>query len=138
MVTIKQVDVLHAKIILLQGDRCVICEETDRERLTCGHIFSRASFNTRWDIQDEGNCHIQCWDCNAYHETVPFEDSPFVEWFKMTFGIQAYQELKARHNRETDLSQHQIAMVYGTLLACYDNILAYKYPGMIATGEQSQ
>lgn len=91
------IDTLHSKVILLLGDECVICGERDRQKLTCGHLFSRYFKPTAWDTHQTGNCHIQCMLCNGLHEE---DDGPYTEWFISKFGQDIYDILDMRHNSE--------------------------------------
>jgi len=62
------------------GGVCVMCGK--RENLTCGHVFSRAHYGTRWD---ELNAFCQCTGCNLRHEYDPY---PFIEYASFRNGRQ--------------------------------------------------
>ena len=58
-------------IIARDGRRCVQCGTT--ENLTCGHIYTRTHYTTRWN---EHNAMCQCAGHNMRHE---FDFQPFYE-----------------------------------------------------------
>ena len=62
---VKRLDDITSKYIRERDAKCVQCQST--ENLTNGHVFSRRSYSTRWDISKDGNCHCQCWGCNFKH-----------------------------------------------------------------------
>jgi len=72
------------------GNRCVTCGSL--ERPTCGHVFSRSSYSTRWDEQ---NAWCQCWGCNYKHEFDPY---PLTEYARKTLGQELYDEVHLRYN----------------------------------------
>lgn len=69
---------------------CVLCG--DRETLTCGHLFSRVAYSTRWDLD---NCFAQCLSCNLKHEYKPYN---FFKWYINKFGQEKLDELDKKHN----------------------------------------
>ena len=71
---------------------CVQCGST--ERLTCGHIFTRKNYSTRWDIRsDGGNLWCQCWPCNFRHG---IDAWPYFKWYIDKFGQEKFDELRRR------------------------------------------
>jgi len=88
-----QVDREHSVYIRKRDKCCVVCGGD--YRLECGHLFTRGALSTRWDTEEDGNCHAQCHDCNMMHEWDP---SPFVNWYIQQFGEDAYDRLLRRHN----------------------------------------
>lgn len=93
----KLIDSLHSRyIIKTYGRKCVQCGSTSK--VGCGHIFTRRYECTRWDIQEDGNCHPQCWPCNYRHVR---DQYPYFQWYIRTFGLDKFDELRVRHqNRE--------------------------------------
>ena len=73
------------------GWRCVTCGETDREVLQCGHLFTRAAYSTRWNLD---NCFCQCAACNLRNEYDPY---PLTAYFLDRFGREKYDELHRLH-----------------------------------------
>lgn len=71
------------------NNTCVVCGST--ERPTCGHLFSRINYSTRWD---EENCYCQCVGCNLRHE-MSFE--PFRRIVEARLGRIKYDALFQRH-----------------------------------------
>ena len=87
---IKKLDKLVSGIVRKRdGNKCVVCGSTFQ--LTCGHIFSRSAYSTRWDLE---NCHAQCWKENFNHEYDPY---PFINWFIKKFGQKKLDELHKRY-----------------------------------------
>ena len=56
-------DVAFSAYIRTRDPVCVVCGTL--EHGTCGHIFSRVHYSTRWD---EDNAFRQCSGCNLRHE----------------------------------------------------------------------
>ena len=64
---IKAADKAASAYIIKRDGRCVVCGST--AHLTCGHLFSRVAFSTRWE---EKNLYCQCAGCNLRHEYDPY------------------------------------------------------------------
>lgn len=64
---VKKLDNLVSLIVRLRDGRCIQCHS--KESLTCGHLFSRTAYSTRWDL---GNCYGQCLAHNLRHEYDPY------------------------------------------------------------------
>lgn len=84
-------DDLTSKIIRVRGAGCVTCPA--RTRLTCSHIFTRTWRPTRWDISPDGNCHVQCENCNNANEANP---GPLRGYYVSRFGERALEDLARR------------------------------------------
>lgn len=89
---VRKLDSVFSAYIRQRDQRCATCPQT--QNLTNGHLFSRASYSTRWDEQ---NCHAQCSGCNYRHE---FDPVPFHKFFIRQFGQYAFDELYRKY-RET-------------------------------------
>jgi 5-methylcytosine-specific restriction endonuclease McrA len=72
------------------GHKCVQCGTTSS--ITCGHLFSRANYSTRWD---EENCYAQCMSENLRHE---YEFEPFRRVVEARLGKEKYDALWLRHS----------------------------------------
>ena len=83
---------VHSLYVRSKGDRCVVCGTY--ENLQCGHIFTAVNMSTRYDIEDDGNCHIQCGGCNLSHE---YDAYPYFNWYINKFGKDKFDELHIRH-----------------------------------------
>lgn len=89
---IKKIDTLHREVMeKLYPKKCVQCGSTNA--IGVGHVFSRRTYNTRWDFKPAGNCYWQCWPCNYRHVR---DQYPYFTWFKNTYGDKALEELRAR------------------------------------------
>lgn len=88
---VKELDKVFSQFIRQRDGRCVQCGKTDG--LTCGHLFSRVNFSTRWD---EENCWCQCFGCNLRHE---HEFEPFRRVVEGKIGLSRYDSLWFRHNQ---------------------------------------
>ena len=88
---VKKLDKLVSEIVRARDKKCITCGST--ERLTCGHLFSRVAYSTRWDLT---NCWCQCWGCNYRHEFDPY---PFQRWFAAKFGQKKLDELWAKFHQ---------------------------------------
>jgi hypothetical protein len=93
----------------LRGAGCVTCPAVTN--LTCGHLFTRTWRPTRWDIESNGNNHVQCAACNFHHE----EDSrPLRNYYIRQFGKRAYEALEQR-------SYSNIKMGYNELFELWES-----------------
>ena len=86
---IRKLDKLAREIILERDSyQCVTCGS--RKAPGWSHVFSRRTYNTRWDLKN-GNC--QCWPCNFKHVRDQF---PYFEWFKKEYGANAFLLLRKK------------------------------------------
>lgn len=93
---IKEIDRLHPIFIKRRGDyRCVTCGGLANAQ--CGHLLTRAFLSTRWDIREDGNCHVQCAACNMWHEHHP---DRYTLWYLKKFGQEKYEALVRLHNTQ--------------------------------------
>jgi hypothetical protein len=97
---VKKLDTVFSKVVREREKACVTCGS--RERLTCGHLFSRQNYSTRWDLD---NGHTQCWGCNYKHE---FEWEPYRRWFVETYGQEEYDDLYQRHTQVKKFKDYEL------------------------------
>lgn len=97
-------DAAFSVFIRNRDKECVVCGKT--EDLTCGHLFSRVAYSTRWD---ELNCHCQCVECNLSHE---YDAQPFTSWFIRKFGIETYDDLHRQYWTKRRFSDGDIAEMW--------------------------
>jgi len=100
---VKELDRVVSLYIRARDGECVVCGST--QRLTNGHLFSRNSHSTRWDITDDGNCHCQCVSCNFSHEFCPY---PFERWYQKKFGMKKYDDLYFRFHQSVKFKDYQL------------------------------
>lgn len=86
-----QLDDLTRRILHLTESSCFTCGST--KELQVGHLFERRHRHTRWDVDEKGNNHLQCPNCNARHEAFP---EKYRNTFTTRFGERAYSELAER------------------------------------------
>lgn len=98
--TVKRLDAVFSKFIRQRDKRCVQCGTM--ENLTCGHVFSRVNYSTRWD---ENNCYAQCMGCNLRHEYEPY---PFYQWTIKKLGQEAFDELYVKHAKVKKYSTYDL------------------------------
>lgn len=60
---VRALDKAFSEYIRARDGKCVTCGS--KSNLTCGHLFSRVSYSTRWNPK---NAFCQCWACNFKHE----------------------------------------------------------------------
>jgi hypothetical protein len=92
------------------GYRCITCGVQGRERdglMQCGHLFTRASYSTRWD---ELNCFCQCRGCNLSHE---YDPAPFTIRFIHKYGQEAYERLYAKSKSTLKLTDADMEILIG-------------------------
>ncbi|MCK5018377.1 MAG: recombination protein NinG [Candidatus Peribacteraceae bacterium] len=83
---------VHSLIIRKRTPYCVVCGS--RELLQCGHLFTCVNLSTKFDLQEDGNCHTQCAGCNSSHE---HDSYPYNHWYIERFGIKRFDALHIRH-----------------------------------------
>lgn len=102
---VKELDRVFSIFIRQRDKRCVTCKNLNGLPLTCGHLFSRVAYSTRWD---ELNCHCQCTGCNMYHE---HNAHRFTGWFIKKFGVEKYELLSRRYAHTAKLSNSDIEVL---------------------------
>lgn len=100
---VKDLDKIFSLFIRARDKHCVLCGS--KERLQCGHLFSRASYSTRWS---EINCHCQCASCNMRHE---YDFYPFQSWFVSRFGQKIYDDLYATYKQARKIKDYEIQLL---------------------------
>lgn len=95
------------------GWRCVLCGDTERKRMTCGHLFARGPYSTRWDVR---NAFCQCSPCNGRHEHNPHI---FTLWYIQQFGQQQYERLWQLHNQLLKLTFGDVRNIERRYLELY-------------------
>jgi len=87
---VKKLDKIVGDYIKLRDSyRCVQCGSVDKP--SWGHVFSRRSYSTRWDLEN-GFC--QCWSCNFKHSHDNYE---YYKWFQDRFGADKFEDLRKRY-----------------------------------------
>lgn len=94
-------------------NRCFTCGTT--ENPTCGHLFTRACYSTRWD---ERNAMCQCSGCNFRHE---FNPHIFTNAYINKFGLVQYQKMYALHARSQKLGIKELEQILNQLKQKYGN-----------------
>ena len=111
---IRKLDKLVSEIVILRDKRCVVCGTL--HKLTCGHLFSRIAYNTRWNLT---NCHAQCLSCNFRHEHDAF---PYMEWFRKKFGQAALNRLHRKYETISHFKDYDLEKEYKQLLKVKERI----------------
>ena len=81
---VRKLDKLVGDIVKARDGKCIVCGTT--KQLTCGHLFSRIAYSTRWDLD---NCYAQCLSCNFRHESDPY---PMTEAVKEKYWHKLFNE----------------------------------------------
>lgn len=109
-----KLDKLVSQIVNKRDEKCVTCGSI--EQPTCGHLFSRSHYSTRWDLM---NCFKQCWPCNFKHE---FDWKPFNDWFENKFGKEAMLELYNKWKTVKKWKTYELQELYEELKVTYENL----------------
>ena len=104
---IRKLDKLMSQLVIKREPRCVTCG-TDK-KLTCGHLFSRVAYSTRWT---KANCHTQCLSCNFRHEHDAY---PYTRWFLKTYGETSYDALHLMYETPVQYKTYQLKELYEEL-----------------------
>ena len=97
---VKAADKAFSEYIRKRDEYCVTCGSKDR--LQCGHLFSRVAYSTRWN---EHNAAAQCAACNMRHE---YDPGPLTLYFLHRSGQDAYEELHSLHKSPMKFKTYQI------------------------------
>ena len=84
------------------GWQCVTCGSRVKERLQCGHLFSRVAYSTRWD---ERNAYCQCASCNLHHEHDPY---PLMSYFLSLYSQADLDRLHEKYRTPVKLKDSEI------------------------------
>jgi len=116
MTLVRRLDRIVSLMIRARDKKCVIC--LSKENLQCGHLFPRASYSTRWDIAQNGNCHTQCRGCNLAHNR---DFYPYSNWYAKRFGQKEYDILHSRYKTKKRFTDKQLIALYDGLKKVWEN-----------------
>jgi len=100
---IRNLDKIVSQITIARDSACVTCNSISQPNN--GHVFGRGSYNTRWDVTPDGNCHRQCYPCNFKHT---HDTYPYFTWYINKFGQDKFDELHRRFCTPTRLTNTQL------------------------------
>ena len=115
---VKRLDDITSKYIRERDAKCVQCQTT--ENLTNGHVFSRRSYSTRWDISKDGNCHTQCWGCNFKHSKDNYD---YFKWYVDKFSNDMFENLRFRYKETKKYTTIELEELYEKLTLDYKELL---------------
>lgn len=110
-------DALDAEVsraVREQNPACVLCGESDWQKLTCGHLFKRTHEAARFDTEEGGNCHTLCKSCNGRDNEC---HSTYVDWYKAKYGVKAYRALEARAKSGRTFEPYELRAMLDVLRA---------------------
>jgi len=119
---IDKLDEIVSKIIRLKEPVCVICSSNKNNG--AGHVFSRGSFSTRWDITEDGNVHNQCWGCNFRHVR---DQYPYFNWYVKKFGQEKFDALRVRSKTTVKYKTFELEELYRKLYKIYEKLYATRH-----------
>lgn len=96
-------------LIIRSHGQCVMCLQTDYEKLQCAHIYSRTYRSVRWDLE---NLLPLCASCHFYSHKNPLI---FAEFVQGHLGSVKYQSLKARATAIKKWALHEMVSYYESL-----------------------
>lgn len=98
-------DIEVSKAVRESNPACVICGESDWQKLTCGHLFKRWHEPTRFDTHEGGNNSTLCKSCNNLDN----EDHGIYErCYKRRFGLRAYRALEKRARSDRRFEPYEL------------------------------
>lgn len=112
---IKKLDSIVSKIVIAREKKCVQCGST--QNLTCGHIFSRSHYATRWNLD---NCHAQCWPCNYKYKNQ--DTVSYFLWYQNKVGKKKVNKLYKKWKEITHFKDFELVEMYEKLLKIYNNL----------------
>jgi len=104
---IRKLDKIVSEIVIMRDRKCICCG-TD-QKLTCGHLFSRVAYSTRWDLE---NCYAQCLSCNFRHEYDPY---PMIQKVSEKHGVGFIDELHSEFVRAVPIKTFQLKTLYESM-----------------------
>jgi len=104
---VRKLDKLVSEMVRVRDAKCVVCGST--YMLQAGHLFTRTSYSTRWDLL---NVHVQCAGCNFRHNGDAW---PYTNWFIETYGKDKLVELHAKHRTIAKFKDWELQELYNQL-----------------------
>ena len=115
---VKRLDDVTSKYIRERDALCVQCKS--QENLTNGHVFSRRSYSTRWDISKDGNCHCQCWGCNFKHSKDNYD---YFKWYIDRFSNEEFDNLRFRYKETKKYTTAELEELYEEITTAYKELV---------------
>ena len=115
---VKRLDDVTSKYIRERDALCVQCKS--QENLTNGHVFSRRSYSTRWDISKDGNCHCQCWGCNFRHSKDNYD---YFKWYIDRFSNEEFDNLRFRYKETKKYTTAELEELYEEITTAYKELV---------------
>ena len=115
---VKRLDDITSKYIRERDEKCVQC--LSQENLTNGHVFSRRSYSTRWDITGKGNCHTQCWGCNFRHSKDNYD---YFKWYVDKFSQEEFENLRFRYRETRKYTTSELEELYEEITTAYKELV---------------
>lgn len=100
---VKAADRAFSRYIIARDKGCVQCGTT--QSLTCGHLFSRVAYSTRWN-PDGAAC--QCAAHNMRHEYDPY---PFTKYFVDHYGQKWVDDLHCLWSKPVKFKDYQLVEI---------------------------
>lgn len=110
-----KLDTLVSKIVRARDKVCVVCLSVDKP--TAGHVFSRGTYATRWDMK---NVFQQCWPCNYRHVR---DQWPYFNWYITKYGQAEFDALRARFQNVKPVKTLELQSLFEQLKEEYKELL---------------
>jgi hypothetical protein len=104
---VRKLDKIVSQIVIERDGKCVVCGTTNN--LTCGHLFSRVAYSTRWDLD---NCYAQCLSCNLKHEYDPY---PMMKVIEEKLGKKMVEAMHRRYVTPHKFKTYELGLLYEEL-----------------------
>ena len=98
---VKALDAVCREWVMDTANVCECCGS--RDRLQCGHLFSRIAYSTRWDKR---NLYVQCSGCNMKHEYDPL---PLLRHAESVWSREEIDRLHADYSKPRKFSNPELA-----------------------------
>ena len=103
----EHLDDLVRQILRLLETYCVTCGAN--WNLEVSHLFGRAMPATRYDIEADGNNHMQCRGCNRLHNS---NHQPYTHWYVTINSREGLERLEARAKSAKSWSHSELETMY--------------------------
>jgi hypothetical protein len=99
---VRKLDNLCREYVKLRDKRCITHSYKCSDVMQCGHLFSRATYSTRWDPR---NIYLQCSSCNLKHEHSSW---PMTEQVIAILGKRRFKELYQDYSRTNKFTNQDL------------------------------
>lgn len=110
----QHLDAIVSELVRTITPYCVLCLESDPDKLSCGHYWKRFRRPTRWHLD---NLATLCFDCNGKDNEM---HGPYTVWLRRKLGTRRFDDLEELAHLNAVFNETELA----EMLAGFKAILA--------------